>query len=57
MTRDQRYNASKKGKRRTKRAESSEYRKGYRAGYKAGKRAAAVEDPIVPVRDLIAPSP
>ncbi len=38
--RDRRYNQSAKGRRRTKRHESSEYRRGYRAGYKAGIRAA-----------------
>lgn len=39
--RDRRYNASRKGKARTKRANGSEYRRGYRAGYKAGLRKAA----------------
>lgn len=40
MTRDRRYDSSKKGKARRKRTESSEYRKGYRAGYKVGLRKA-----------------
>ena len=38
VNRDQRYSASKKGKARSKRRESSEYRRGYRNGYKAGER-------------------
>ena len=41
MNRDQRYNASKKGKQRDKRRETSEYRRGYRNGYAAGRRASA----------------
>lgn len=36
--RDDRYNASPKGKARTLKCESRQYRKGYRAGYKTGLR-------------------
>ncbi len=41
--RDKRYDASKKGKARTKRQESKPYRAGYRAGYATGRRKALEE--------------
>ena len=34
--RQQRYNASEKGRRRSRRWERKDYRRGYRAGYKTG---------------------
>lgn len=39
LTRDQKYNASKKGRRRNKKMAKTPYRKGYKAGYAAGFRA------------------
>ena len=43
IDRDRRYNASKKGRARSRRAESSEYRAGYRAGYQTGRRKGLAE--------------
>ena len=39
MTRDAKYNSSRKGKARNARMASTDYRQGYLAGYKAGQRA------------------